>query len=77
LLLLKDASKSWWKRAAEEADLIVSDDGSDDEDNFEVTNNAQLAVKQRQLAAILVRPLSMGVASKYWGKYPTSSGMNY
>ncbi len=84
---VQEASKSWWKRAAEEADLHLSDgempDDDDDENEEEAlarskraaSNKARMAAKQAELSAMLQAPLSFGSGGGGGvGKYPTKSG---
>ena len=78
----KDVSKSWWKKAAEEAELEVSDmDNSDEDDDLEdksgtaaakaKASKVRIAAKQTELDALLSTPLT---DQRFSGKYPTKSG---
>jgi len=65
----REVGQNWWKKAAQEADLVLSDQDSDEE---EVVKSESVSVKERALNALLARPVSAGAG--YWGKYPTASG---
>ncbi len=73
---MQELSKSWWKSAAEEAEIELSASDSDEE----VDGPASMAkaasanavrAKEAELAAMLSVPV--GVAG-YGGKYPTKTG---
>ena len=74
---MQDVEKSWWKKAAEEADLIVSDSDEDEDDEVNCStkrksNQKQLiAAKQAELNALIAKPL---MSIEFSGKYPTQSG---
>jgi len=74
--------KSWFKKAAEEMDIEVSDDGDEaaarnDESvrielrKKELRKSGQTAAKQAELNALLATPI---LSTGFSGKYPTMSG---
>ena len=74
----KEVEKSWWKRAAEEAELVLSEsEGEEAEEErggktkVKAVERQRIAQKQAELDALLDVPLtSMGFS----GKYPTKTG---
>ncbi len=72
-----EVEKSWWKKAAEEADLILSGSDGDDDDaenaksRQSAAQKAKVAQKQAELDALLATPLT---AMGFSGKYPTKMG---
>ena len=76
----KEVEKSWWKRAAEEAELVLSESEGEGEEAGEerggktkarAVERQRIAQKQAELDALLDVPLtSMGFS----GKYPTKTG---
>jgi ATP-dependent RNA helicase DDX24/MAK5 len=72
----EEVSKSWFKKAAEEADLVVSE--SDDEDEFgepkskvQADHKSQIKSKRAELHSMLATPMH---SQGFSGKYPTMSG---
>ena len=74
----KEVEKSWWKRAAEEAELVLSESESEEAEEerggktkAKAVERQRIAQKQAELDALLDVPLtSMGFS----GKYPTKTG---
>ncbi len=72
-------SKSWWKRAAEEADLELSEDEYEDQEDtvassrLNADNKRKMAAKEAELNALLATPFAMA-GNTYSGKYPTKTG---
>ena len=75
----KEVEKSWWKKAAEEAELVLSESEVEDEvaeerggkTKAKAVERQRIALKQAELDALLDVPLtSMGFS----GKYPTKTG---
>ena len=75
--VFQDVEKSWWKKAAEDADLIVSDSDADSDDDLNCSTKQKsdqkrkIAGKQAELDALLAKPL---ISIEFSGKYPTQSG---
>lgn len=72
----EEVEKNWFKKAAEEAELDISD--SDSENEFEHTKSRQKATKKAKIAAKkaeLTTMLATPIHTQYYvGKYPTMSG---
>ena len=74
-----DAEKSWRRRAAEEAELVLSDSDADSEGAEEgggktrvkAAERQRIAQKQTELDALLDEPLA---SAGFSGKYPTKTG---
>lgn len=69
----EETEKSWWKKAAEEADLEYSDDEKDSHDKKKQQADLKNKIKvtKAQLNQLLATPLSN---QSFGGKYPTMSG---
>ena len=69
----EDAQKNWLKKAAEEAELELSDDDMEDESSQRKKADLKSKIKstKAQLAVMLATPIH---SQTYAGKYPTMSG---
>jgi len=69
----EDAQKNWLKKAAEEAELELSEDDMEDESSQRKKADLKSKIKstKAQLAVMLATPIH---SQSYAGKYPTMSG---
>lgn len=69
----KSVEENWMEKAAEEADLVLSDnyDSDDDKDRAAAATKARIASARRELAALLRTPL---LSAEFGGRYPTMTG---
>ena len=69
----EEAQKNWLKKAAEEAELEISDDDDFNEDNQQKKADLKVKIKatKAKLATLLASPMH---TQDYCGKYPTMSG---
>ena len=69
----EEAQKNWLKKAAEEAELELSDSETEDEINQRKKADLKSKIKstKAQLAIMLATPIH---SQSYAGKYPTMSG---
>ena len=70
--------KNWFKKAAEEMDIELSDDDLEDDESMriearkkEMKRSGDTAAKQAELSALLATPI---VQAGFSGKYPTMTG---
>ena len=83
-LPLQEANKSWWKKAAEEADLAVSSDSGDDSDAIDerggdsnktkARTKAKISAKQAELDRMMLVGGNAARGMSFSGKYPLKTG---
>ena len=67
----EEAQKNWLKKAAEEAELEISEDEDNDDKVKKADLKAKIKVTKTKLASMLASPLH---AQRYGGKYLTMTG---
>jgi len=69
----KNLGKQWFQKAAEEAELLLSEDEDSDcdKDQESSQNKQKIEIAKKELSSLLKTPL---VVSEFTGKYPTQSG---